>query len=292
MNESDRAERRRSTYRKVLEALDEARSALERISAEGPDVQAAARSGAFHLGMAGGIAFRDRLPGIESDALFDEISDAAEERDAGRTDRIRQEILARSGPGQPPDESPSDEGGLDLEAGFLQMLAALNEARRAWRESDRFRHSLMLGFLAGLLGAWPALRYGPGGLADAVIAVHSRDPRKARRWLETESIEAEEWRAESAETDERALLLRWVADRLAAGHRFSEPLWWHSLDETGDERRKREARERAYFERQEASIQRAQNFGKRMSGNDGEGIWIPTSYAVNRALVLGSQEEE
>ena len=291
MNDSDREERRRSTYRKVLEALDEAQSWLERTPAEGGDERDVARSGAFHLGMAGGIAFRGRLPGIESGALFDDISDAAEERDPGRADRIRKGILAGLGPEQPPDESPPDEGGLDLEAGFLQKLAALNEARRAWREKDRCRHSLMLGFLTGLLNSAPPWRYG-SHLADAVIAVHSRDPRKARRWLQAESIEAEECRGESADTDARALLLRWVGDRLAAGHRFSEPLWCHSVDETDDERRTRKARERAYFERQEASIQRAQNFGRRMAAEDGEGIWIPTSYAINRALVLGSQEEE
>lgn len=291
MNESDRAERRRSMYRKVLKALDEAQSWLERTPAEGADEPDVVRSEAFHLGVAGGIAFRGRLPGIESGALFDDISDAVEERDPGRADRIRQGILARLRPEQPPDESPSDEGGVDLEAGFLQKLAALNEARRAWRKNDRFRHSLMLGFLTGLLNSAPPWRYG-SYLADAVIAVHSRDRRKARRWLETESIEAEEWRGESADTDERALLLRWVGDRLAAGHRFSEPLWSHSVDETDDERRKREAWERAYFERQETSIQRAQNFGKRMAAENDEGIWIPTSYAVNRALVLGSQEEE
>lgn len=291
MNESDRAERRRSTYSKVLEALDEAQSWLERIAAEDSDERDVARSGAFHLGVAGGIAFRGRMPGIESDALFDDISDVAEERDPGRAARIRWEVAARLRLEQPPDESPLDEGSLDLEAGFLPKLAALNEARRAWRESDRFRHSLMLGFLTGLLNSAPPWRYG-SYLADAVIAVHSRDPRNARRWLEAESIEAEEWRGESADTDERALLLRWVGDRLAAGHRFSEPLWAHPVDETDDERRKREARERAYFKRQEASIQRAQNFGKRMSAEDGEGIWIPTSYAINRALVLGSPEEE
>ncbi|MDE2879380.1 hypothetical protein [Candidatus Palauibacter soopunensis] len=292
MNGSDSAERRRSMYRKVLEALDEAQSRLERIAAEDSDERDVARSGAFHLGVAGGIAFRGRLPGIESEALFDDISDVAEERDPGRADRIRRGVVARLRPGQPPDESPLDEGGLDLEAGFLQMLAALKEARRAWGENDRFRHSLMLGLLTGLLGAWPALRYGPGDLADAVIAVRSRDPRNARRWLEAESIEAEEWRGESADTDERALLLRWVGDRLAAGHRFSEPLWCHPVDETDDERRTRKARARAYFERQETSIHRAQNFGKRIAAKDGEGIWIPTSYAINRALVLGSQEEE
>ena len=62
--------------------------------------------------------------------------------------------------------------------------------------------------------------------------------------------------------------------------------------ETEDECRDREAGERAYFDREEASIQRAQNFGKRIAGPDGEGLWVPGSYSLNRALVLGSHEED
>ena len=83
MNGSGAAERRRSMVREVLKALDEAVSWLERIPAEGRDEDDAERSGAFHLGSAGGLAFYGLLPGIESDALFDDISDAAEERDPG-----------------------------------------------------------------------------------------------------------------------------------------------------------------------------------------------------------------
>ena len=64
------------------------------------------------------------------------------------------------------------------------------------------------------------------------------------------------------------------------------------VGETEDERRDRETRETAYFDREEASIQRAQNFGKRIAGPDGEGIWVPGSYSLNRALVLRSHEED
>ena len=292
MKGSDWAERQRAMYRKVLKALDEAHFWLERAPGEGPDEHDAERSGTFQLGTAGGLTLLGLLPGIESVALFDDISDAAEERDLGRVDRIRQGILARLRSDQPPDDGATDESGLDLEAGFLQMLAVLNEARRAWREGDGFRHSLMLGFLAGLLGWEPGLRYRGGSASEAVIAVHDRDPESARRWVEAQSIEAQEWRGESADTDERALLLRWVGDRLAAGHRFSEPLWATPVGETEDERRQRQARERTYFEKEETSIQRAQNFGKRIASKDGEGISIPVSYAINRALVLGTHEED
>ena len=292
MNGPDRAEQRRSLYWKVLKALDEAHFWLERMPAGGPGKHAAERSGAFHLGRAGGVAFCGLLPGIEMDALFDDISDAAEERDLGHVGRIRLSVAARLRSDKPANECPVGEGSLDWAAGFLQMLAALAEARRAWSERDRFRHSLMLGFLAGHLRAGWSRRYKLGPLSDAVIAVHDRDPRRAATWVEAESIAASEGRGESRATDVRALLLRWVGDRLAAGHRFSEPLWVHVEGETDDERQKREARERAYLEREETSIQLAQNFGKRIHAEETERISVPGSYAVNRALVLGSHEED
>lgn len=288
------AERRMSLYRKVLKALDEAVSRLERIPAEGRDEDDAERSGAFHLGSAGGLAFSGLLPGIESDALFDDISDAAEERDLGQVDRIRRSVADRLRSDPSPNESADGENGLDWAAGFLQMLAALNEARTAWRERDRFRHSLMLGFLAGhLRGSWRR-EYRLGPLSDAVVAVHDRTPRRAARWVEAESIDEDHLvrafveRPEAA--DARALLLRWVGDRLAAAHRLSEPIWFRVEGETEDERRRREASEKAYFEREETSIRRARNFGRRLHGEDPEEISVPGSYALNRALVLRSHK--
>ncbi len=287
----DHSEWEQAIRRRVLKALDETLFWFERAPAEGRDEDDAGWSAAFHLGMAGGFAFLGRLPGIESDALFDDISDAAEERDLDRVGRIRRSAQANLRSGQPSDASDPGEGALDWATGFLQMIPALGEARRAWKEGDRFRHSLMLGFLAGLLHSH-RMPYKLGTLSDAVIAIHARDPRCAREWVEAQSIEAREHRGHSASTDPRALLMEWLGERLAAGHRFSEPLWSHPVPEAEDARRKREAGERAYFKRQETSSQRAQNFGKRLAAKDTEGTWIPGSYSINRALVLGSHEEE
>ena len=291
----DSDERLRSVYGKVLNALEEALFWLERPPAEDPDVHDAQQSGMFHLGAAGGLAFVGCLPGIKSEALFDDISDTAEKRDLDRVGEIRQTVEARLRSDHPPDEPSPGKGGLDWAAGFLQMLAVLNEARTAREEGDAVRYSLMAGFLVGLMseGSWsPGVRYRHGSLKDAVLAAHDRNPERARSWVKAESIMARERQGESAGTDPRALLLQWVGARLAAADRLSCPVFGSVKGATEDERRRRKARERAYFDREEASIQRAQNFGKRIGGPDGEGLCVPVSYSLNRALVLGSHEED
>ena len=288
----DRDERLRSVYGNVLNTLEEALFWLERPPAEGPGVHDAQRSGMFHLGAAGGLAFFGRLPGIKSEALFDDISDAAEKRDLDQVGEIRRTVVARLRSDHPLDEPSPGKGGLDWAAGVLQMLAVLSEARTAREESDAVRYSLMVGFLVGLMSGrsgWP-VRYEHGSLKDAVLAAHDRNPESARAWAE--SVMAHELQGESADTDPRALLLRWVGERLAAADRLSSPMFFRVEGETEDGRRDREARERAYYNREEASIQRAQNFGKRIAGPDGEGLWVPGSYSLNRALVLGSHEED
>ena len=80
-------ERLGSVYGKILNVLEEALFWLERPPAEGPDVHDAQRSGMFHLGVAGGLAFSGCLPGIKSEALFDDISDAAEKLDLDQVGR-------------------------------------------------------------------------------------------------------------------------------------------------------------------------------------------------------------
>ena len=288
----DRDERLGSMYGKVLNALEEALFWLERPPAEGPGVHDAQRSGMFHLGAAGGLAFFGRLPGINSEALFDDISDATEKRDLDQVGEIRRTVVDRLRSDHPLDEPSPGKGGLDWAAGVLQMLAVLSEARTAREESDAVRYSLMVGFLVGLMSersGWP-VRYEHGSLKDAVLAAHDRNPESARAWAE--SVMAHELQGESADTDPRALLLRWVGERLAAADRLSGPMFFRVEGETEDGRRDREARERAYYNREEASIQRAQNFGKRISGTDGEGLWVSGSYSLNRALVLGSHEED
>ena len=287
----DRDERLRSVYGKVLNALEEALFWLEQPPAEGPDVRDAQRSGMCHLGTAGGLAFSAHLPGIKSEALFDDISDAAEKRDLDQVGRIRRTVVARLRSDHPPDEPSPGKGGLDWAVGALQMLAVLNEVRTARQEGDAARYSLMAGFLVGLMSKGGG-RYRHGYLKDAVLAAHDRNPESARTWVKAESIMARERQGESAGTDPRALLLQWVGERLAAADRLSCPMFFRREGETEDERRDREARERAYYDREEASIQRAQNFGKRIADPDGEGIWVTGSYSLNRALVLGSHEED
>ena len=44
--------------------------------------------------------------------------------------------------------------------------------------------------------------------------------------------------------------------------------------------------EREYYDSEEASIQRAQNFGKRIASRDRKGIWVPARYSLNRAHAL------
>ena len=61
----------------------------------------AQRSGMFHLGAAGGLAFFGRLPGIKSEALFDDISDAAEKRDLDQVGEIRRTVVAQAEVGPP-----------------------------------------------------------------------------------------------------------------------------------------------------------------------------------------------
>ena len=291
----DRDERLRSVYGKVLNALEEALFWLERPPAEGADVHDAQRAGMFHLGAAGGLAFSGRLPGINSEALFDDISDTAENQDLDQVGQIRRTVVASLRSDHPPDDPSPGKGDLDWAAGFLQMLAVLSEARTAREEGDAVRYSLMAGFLVGLMSEVPwssGVRYEHGSLNDAVLAAHDRNPESARTWVNAESIMSHELQGESPDTDPRALLLRWVGERLAAADRLSSPMFFRVEGETEDGRQDREAGERAYYNREEASIQRAQNFGKRISGTDGAGLWVSGSYSLNRALVLGSHEED
>lgn len=272
-----------SVYKQILKALAEALSCLDRLPSEGSDAHEAERSGMFQLGLAGGLAFDHHLPGIESEALFDDISDAAERRDLGNLARIRQSVQAELGPDGLSDGPPPATRGLDWASGPLQMLAVFNEADAAQEEGDAVRYSLMAGFLVGLLPREFGLPCKLGSLRDAVLAAYNRSPEMARSWVEAESIEAWILPEELAGSDDPPYLLKaWLGMRLAAAHRFSCPTFFGADD--------REIHE--YYEQEEASIQRAQNFGKRIAVPNREDIWVPTSYSLNRALVLESLGED
>ena len=278
----DQDEHLRYVYEQMLRALEEAIPRLVRHPAEAPDIGRAQRSGLFHLGVAGGLAFFGHLPGMKAEALFDEVSDAAEKRDWHEVGRIRKEVAARLRPGHVPDASSTGEDGLDWASGYPQLLAVFREARAAREQGDAPRWSLMMGFLVGLMSGMP--RYGPryrhGFVKEAIVAAYDEDPESARTWVKVEEITPWADYGESADTDPRDLLLRWVQFRLAAGDRFTCPTFFF-----------RESAARQYYDQQEASTQRAQNFGKRLADPDTEGVWVSMSHALNRALVLGSDEE-
>lgn len=291
----ERDEQTRSVYEQLLEALEQALDRLERPPAEGPDAHDPQRVGIFSLGVAGGLAFAGLLPGINSEALFDDISDAAEQRDLDQLGHIRRTVSARLGPDRRHHVPSPARGDLDWAVGALQMLAVLKEVRAAREEGAAVRYSLMAGFLVGCLSeiSWGSrIRYRHGPLKDAVLAAHDRNPERAGTWVTAESITARKRQGESEGTDPRVLLLRWVEDRLAAAQRMSSPMFFGHKGETQEQRQSREAAERAYHDREETSIQRAQNFGRRIAGREGGDIWVPMSYALNRALVLESHKED
>ena len=189
----------RAAYGKVVDALDETLSSLDRLAGGEAGTRGVSRKGMFHLGVAGGLAFSGRLPGIEADALFDDISDAAEKRDPDQVGRIRESVAARPGPDDP---RPGNHG-LDWPTGPLQMLAVLNEACTARVERDAVRFSLMTGFLVGLIPE-RFRRFQHGFLRDAVLAAHEPEIEAARAWVEAESIEAGERKGGAAGADPRA----------------------------------------------------------------------------------------
>ena len=285
----------RSVYEQIQEALKQALCWLQGPPAESPDEHDAQRSGLFSLGVAGGFAFAGLLPGINSEALFDDISDAAEQRDLDQVGRIRRTVLSRLGADRLPDAPAAGRDDLQWQAGALPMLAVLRGARTARQEGVADRFSLMAGFLVGLLSGipWGSRRqYRRGSLKDAVLAAHDRNPERAAAWVTAESIKARERKGKPASTDPRGLLLEWVGDRLAAAQRMSSPMFFSHKGETREQRQSREAAERAYHDREETSIQRAQNFGKRLAARDDESIWVPRSYSLNRGLVLGSHKKD
>ena len=53
---------------------------------------------------------------------------------------------------------------------------------------------------------------------------------------------------------------------------MTSPLFIRRKGETQEQRQTREAAERAYYDREEASVQRAQNFGMWLAARDDESI--------------------
>ena len=272
------AERRRSAYGELLTALDEAIFWLARVPAA-PHDSGAERQGTFRLGEAGGIAFSAHFPGMDSEALFDDISDAVETDDLDAVRRVRSVVESRlrseddgaadeetEGDGGDPDGSaPTAGDAFDWDAGYLQILGVLNETRRARDDGDAHRYWIMAGFLAGLLH-WDERPgdHEPGELHDTVISATS-DGWGENLWQEWEALR-DEWLARHAPEapEDPELLFSWMGLRLAAADVVTDSLSSRGARRPGDESSDPESEE-VCFLRCERSTRRAQHFGRRLA---------------------------
>ena len=261
----ERAERQRSAYQGVLRALDEAIFYLERVLEDDPVDHGAERQGTFRLGEAGGIAFAAHFPGMESGALFDDISDAVETEDLDRVRQVRSAIEARLRSNDDAVGSSSDDA-LDWDAGYLQVLGVLDETRQAREDADAHRYWIMAGFLAGLLH-WETRRgeYEPGSLRDEVVAA-CNEGWGATLWTEWQALRREWLAGDAPEAPEDPdLLLRWMGLRVAAADLVTGSLDTGRVGQAGDGRGDAELEEKACFLRCERSTRRAQHFARRLA---------------------------
>ncbi len=265
------AERQRSAYGELLTALDEAIFWLARVPAAAPHESGAERQGTFRLGEAGGIAFSAHFPGMDAEALFDDISDAVETDDLDAVRRVRSVVESRlrsegdaAGDGGAGGDGIAEDA-FDWDAGYLQILGVLNETRRARDDGDAHRYWIMAGFLAGLLH-WDERpgEHEPGELHDTVIAATS-DGWGENLWLEWEALR-DEWLARHAPEapEDPEFLFSWMGLRLAAADVVTDSLSSRGARRPGDEPSDPESEE-VCFLRCERSTWRAQHFGRRLA---------------------------
>lgn len=267
--------RDRNHPRRLAVALDKASAFLNDFRATR---QSAERQGVFHLGETGGIAFETGLPGIEAEALFMDVSDAVETWDTPRFQRLQHHVLslaegAEYGGCDSPRDRRSDNVNWDCD--WLPLGAAANEAAEALKAGDSHRVALMCGFFAGMMWSDPHNH-------------HSR--REFEGWLKATMEDPESEITVPPDTtyqggtlvdmvvdgyrDKRLELLKWAAGRAAVGHRFSS--WYPSEEETL----------RECLEREDRSVEYAQNFGLRITRRSDDTIRVPHSAGIQRAAAL------
>ncbi len=161
---------RQSQLERLAEAMSRATSLLDGFQTSSKDARG---QGAFHLGEAGGIAFDAFLPGVESDALFKDISDAVENWNIAKVRRLHRHAtaLAASARGSGDDAARAASGneGHPWECSWLQCEVAVIEARDALEARDSHRLALMSGFVAGMMWCFPGPYY---------------DSRSFRHWVQ------------------------------------------------------------------------------------------------------------
>ena len=146
-----------SSLGRLAEALSRAASLLDGFQTSSKNAE---KQGLFNLGEAGGIAFDTFLPGLESDALFKDISDAVEDSDIAKLRRLRRHVTALAESREDGAREESENNNYTWECGWLQCEAAAIEATNALEAGESHRFALMCGFVAGMMWRSPGPYYG------------------------------------------------------------------------------------------------------------------------------------
>jgi len=240
----------------------------------------AERQGVFHLGEAGGIAFQSGVRGIESDAFFQDMSDAVETWDMDRVRKLQRHVWEL----EKPATSRSRRSGRDREVDsvpwecdWLQYGAAANEAKEALEVGDSHRFALMCGFLVGMMWRYPGPHRRRRDFEEWVRATADDNAKLPPNTTYQGGTVADT--VMDGFREERLDLLCWAVGRIGVGQRFSS-YFPSERDEL-----------RAYLEREGLSVEYAQNFGLRIARADDDSLRVPHSYAIQRTAVLSATEE-
>ena len=271
---------RRVQFQKLTEALSRAASLLDGFRTAQED---AAQQGVFHLGEAGSIAFEAGLPGIDSDAVFKDVSDAVETWDMAEVRRLQRHVTALAESiGEVEDDRAGEEAeaeSLTWECDWLQFGAATNEAK-AGKAGDSHGLALMCGFVVGMMWHHPGPYYDRGTFREWEEA--TRDDPDSDVCV---SLDTDYGGGTIVETvfdgyrENRLELSQWAVGRLARAKPWSSSY-------SGEEEELR-----AYFELEERSVEYAQNFGLRIGRSGDDSLRVPHSYIMQRVAVLSAIQE-
>ena len=203
---------------------------------------------AFHCGEAGGIATAAGIFGVRALELCDDISSAYEDT---ALDFMR--YILREASERPSDDAENYARTRDSDLNALEFGSALGEAMKAKAEGDASRHSLMIGFTAGLM-----FRYrGPdGGVQGSVL----------------DKI------MEAYRTDCDELLLQ-AHGTLGFGARMSDPMGFMGKADAA-----------RYYEERVRTMRWVQNFGLRDARSGDGTVAIPNALSINYQLVQQAGE--
>jgi len=222
-----------------------------------------AKSYAFHIGKAGGVAAATgawvslldeedddwEYPIYDCHVLCDAISSAYEYNFLDEIEDILLELTGKA------DEEGEYDDALAESIGWAEYGAALNEAMKAKESGDRLRYALMMGFVSGLMFNNPGPSHPEYGTVLDAIA--------------------------TAYTDDSDVALQYAQARIAAGVRMTDPTPFMGQEKYG-----------RHMEEKLRTLRWVQNFGRRHARTGDETVAVPGSMAINHAVRQMSTHEQ